>query len=586
MQPPPSSISSNGLSSSIICRNAKPVVKLIGFLPVGVNEWHKPSTNMESKIELSDDIWSECENVFVRGHAFYEDEYVEAAEIGDLVRETEGVSELSSLLDGFNGFYSIVVDRGEQTLIASDRMRTGPVFYASTDDAFLITDDCGWILDRTTDKHRSDLSEIEYERSRIVTGPNTLYREISQLQSGEIVVLDKTDNEVERRQHHVHTTSDERYDSGELGEKFMDVLDNVFDRVTRAAQGRQIVVPLSGGYDSRLIALMLKRSGYENVITYSDKSSGSENAKVAKKVADNLDLPWATVDITHSDWRSFYNSERWDEYFDKAGYLGSLPIPTHIFTLERLIEKGEISRDAIVLPGHSALDTMKATPERLEAKSDIDIGELTSLIIDQHFKYNTHVQIPQRRLANRVVNTIGMDTPDVPDSTVEAFERWRLKERRTKLIVNGNRPFDFVGLDCWIPLEDEELYEFWRKVPMEQKRNRSFYERHITELYSRTAGINPKEADEIADTTLKIKVADVIRDYPIWPLVKGAYESWEESRLRREFSKRFKAEDRYRSDPRLGILTKEQYKHLYNGQNYRFYPLLARLTTGSASIHK
>ncbi|QKY21483.1 hypothetical protein B4589_014295 [Halolamina sp. CBA1230] len=538
---------------------------------------------MKSKIELSDEIWSERENVFVRGHAFHEDEYMEAAEISELVRETEGVSGLASLLKDFNGFYSIVVDRDEQTLIASDRMRTGPVFYASTENDFLITDDCGWILERTTENHRSDLSEIEYERSRIVTGPNTLYQEIDQLQSGEIVVLDKTENEIERRRHHVHTTSNEEYDPEELGEEFIDVLDNVFDRVIRAAQGRQIVVPLSGGYDSRLIALMLKRSGYENVMTYSDKSSGSKNAEVAKKVAENLDLPWSTVDITHSDWRSFYNSERWGEYFDKAGYLGSLPIPTHIFTLEKLIEEGEITRDAIVLPGHSALDTMKATPERLEGKSDIDLGELTSLIVDQHFKYNTHIQIPQRRLANRVAGSIGMDTPDEPESAVEAFERWRLKERRTKLIVNGNRPFDFVGLDCWIPLEDEELYQFWRNVPMEQKRHRSFYEQYITDIYTRTAGINPEEADEIADTTLKTKIADVIREYPIWPLVKNGYEHWEESRLRREISKRFEVHERYRSDPRLGILTEKQFKNLYNGQNYQFYPLLARMTTGNIS---
>lgn len=539
---------------------------------------------MKSNIELSKEIWSNSGNVFARGHAFVDGEYKETIELAKLVQEQDRVNNLANLLEDFNGFYSIVVDDDDQTFIASDRMRTGPVFYASTDDEFLIADDCGWLLERMSNTHLSALSELEYERSRFVTGPNTLYKQISQLQSGEIVILDKLESAIETYQHHVHTTSDEKYDPEEIKEEFTSVLDSAFNRVIRAAQGRQIVVPLSGGYDSRLIALMLKRSGYENVITYSDKSSGSENAKIAEKVANNLELPWTTVELTHSDWRSFYNSKRWDEYFEKSGYLGSLPIPTHLFTLKQLIEENKISQNAVVLPGHSALDTMKATPPKLEEKDSIDINKLTSQIVDQHYKYNTHIQIPTEKLADKVSKSIRMNTPDSPKSSVEAFERWRLKERRTKLIVNGNRPFDFVGLDWWIPLEDKKVYQFWRDVPIEQKRHRSFYESYITKLYTQTAGIDPKEAGEVADTTLKTRVADEIRDYPVWPLVKNAYEQWEKSRLRREFSKHFGVEERYRSDPRLGIMTEKQFKEAYNGQKYQFYPLLAQLLTGNISI--
>jgi asparagine synthase (glutamine-hydrolysing) len=539
---------------------------------------------MNANIELSEEIWYESGNVFVRGHAFVDAEYKEAVEIAKLVSETNGIDALTSLLERFNGFYSIIVDDDDRTLIFSDRMRTGPVFYASTDDEFLITDDCGWLLQRTSNIHRSTLSEIEYERSRFVTGPNTLYKEISQLQSGEIVVLNKVEGEVERCQRHVHTTSDKKFDSEEIHRKFLSVLHRVFDRVIQVAQGRQIVVPLSGGYDSRLIALMLEQSGYENVITYSVKLGGLEEGEVAEEVAENLDLPWATAKVTHSDWRSFYNSKRWGKFFEKSGFLGSLPDPTHIITLERLIEKGKISQDAIVLPGHSALDTMKATPTKLEAKANVNIEELASLIIDQHYKYNTHIQISEEELTDRFSKTIGMKTPDSPKSSVEAFERWRLKERRTKLIVNGNRPFDFIGLDWWMPLEDDELYQFWRNVPIERKRHRTFYESYITELYTRIAGIDPEEAGEVANDTLKTRLADVIREYPIWPLVKNTYEHWEESRIRREFSMRFGVEERYWSDPRLGILTEEQFKEVYNGQNYRFHPLLAQLTTGNITF--
>jgi len=533
---------------------------------------------IESKIKLSEGVWSESGSVFVRGHTYYEQEYVDSAGIIKYIQDVESAEELSSLLEEFNGFYSVVIDHDDKTMVASDRMRTGPVLYSTTDEQLLITDDCGWILSEIGKQNRSALSEVEYERCRLVTGSNTLYEGISQLQSGEVVVINKSTGEVSHHQHHVHTTSSEEYDGEDIEQKFETKLERAFDRLTRAAAGRQIVVPLSGGYDSRLIALMLKKSGYENVLTYSDKSSGSGDADLAEEVADNIGLPWTTVELTHSDWHSFYNSEKWCEYFERASYLGSLPQPTHVLTLEKLLDRGEISQDAIIVPGHSALDTMKATPPKLEGQTELNLGELTDQIISQHFKYNTHVQIPENQLSDRVSDSIQENTSNSPTSSVEAFERWRLKERRTKLIVNGNRAFDFVGLNWWIPLEDKELYEFWKMVPMEEKRHRSFYEDYIEELYREIGNVDKEESSQISDDNYKAIIADLIRDYPIWPFAKRMYGRWTKSKARHKYVKKFKLYDIYQKDARFGIISEEELKASYNGQNYIFYSILAEDT--------
>jgi asparagine synthase (glutamine-hydrolysing) len=353
----------------------------------------------------------------------------------------------------------------------------------------------------------------------------------------------------------------------------------------RVAQGRQIVIPLSGGYDSRLIALLLKRSGYDNILAYSDQSAGSKNAQVAEQVADNLGIPWTTVEVGHSDWHSFYNSQKWNEYFDRAAYLGGLPTPEHIIILETLLQEGEISPDAIVVPGDSSLDTMKATPPELEEKDRIDIDDLTEEIISQHFKYNTHIDLHREEMAERISETIGAGSEDTPKSAVEAFERWRLKERRTKLIINGSRAFDFVGLDWWIPLEDRELYQFWRKVPPEKKRHRSFYEEYIEELYKRVGDVDREEATEIADTTLKSMVADRIRDYPIWDFTKAMYETWVDSSINKAYVKNFKLREIYEDEPRYGVMSEDRLKSLYEGQNHIFYSILAQATVGRISLN-
>ncbi|WP_336037521.1 asparagine synthase-related protein [Halobacterium yunchengense] len=513
----------------------------------------------------------------MRGHAFYKDEYQDAENLASLVQETDDVEELSEFLSSLNGFFSVVVDADDETVLASDRMRTGPVFYSVDDGKILVSDDCGWMTKETPPLTRSKVSEVEYETSRFVTSSNTLYKEISQLQSGEIVVFDKSSADISTYQHHTHTTTNSRIDEDELRIEFQRVLDAAFERLIDAADGRPIAVPLSGGYDSRLIALMLKRLEYENVITYT-VNTGGDTLAIAERVAENLGFPWVTANVTHDEWGEFYNSDTWDEFFHSAAYLGGLPSPTEVPALMKLKRLGKIPEDALFVPGHSALDSMKATPEELERANDIQLGRLTDHIVDQHFKYNESTRIPSCDIESRVAESIGMDTSIEPRSSVEAFERWRLKERRAKLIINGSRVYDFLGWDWWMPLEDEALYEFWRRVPMSYKRHRSFYEEYIKILYADIGAVSIDEAKSTEDDSFKLMVADKLRGSLIWPLVSRSYALWDNSWMKQKYMVEYKLEDIYQSDPRYGIMSKSELKEYYDGQSYIFFSLLSRDT--------
>lgn len=532
---------------------------------------------MSTDINLNSDIWARCSDVYVRGHAFYDEEYKNSEELASLVEDTKSLGELSSLLSSLNGIFSIVVDTNKKTILAADRMRTGPMFYSKIDGGLQVSDDCSWIMEKTPDLSRSEVSEIEYKTSRFVTGSHTLYEEISQLQSGEIVVFEKATEDYSVHQHHVHTISDSQYGESELKSEFQRVLDSVFNRLVEAANGRTIVVPLSGGYDSRLIALMLNRVDYEDVITYTI-DTGGDTTSIAKQVADNLGFPWISAEETHTEWNKFYNSEEWDEFLDSAAYLGGLPNPTGIHSMKELKKSGEIPEDALFVPGHSALDSMKATPKKLEKESEIRLKQLTEYIINQHFKYNQRIEIPSRELSARVAKSIGLDTQYEPRSPLEAFERWRLKERRAKLIINS-RVYDYLGWERWIPLEDNELYEFWRNVPLKYKRHRSFYERYIEKLYAEVDGVNPEEASRVANEEIISMVGRQLRNLPIWPSIRQLYNTYDNSWLKYEYMKRFRLDEVYESDCRFGIMSKETFREHYEGQSFPFFSILARSVT-------
>ncbi|WP_138007350.1 asparagine synthase-related protein [Halalkalirubrum salinum] len=538
---------------------------------------------MNPQIELNNNIWVRTGDTYVRGHVFYEGDYVDSSDLGRIVNNTTGVEEISKLLDEFIGFYGIVIDRDEQTILVADRMRTGPLFYSQENGDLLVSDDCSWIIDQIPKTTWSEISRIEYKTSRFVTGSHTLYKEINQIQSGEIVVFDKSKNEFSFYQHHVHTVTKPEYGYEELAKEFDRVLKSVFNRIVEIANDRPIVLPLSGGYDSRLIALMLKRVGYENVITYTI-NTGGKNTDIAKRIAENLGFPWYSAKLTHSDWQEFYESDVWNNYFNRAAYIGSLPHPTNVPPIRRLKESGILPENALFLPGHSSLDSMKATPVAFENQDEINLDQLTNAIIDQHFKYNEHLSIPFEDVRDRVAETLGLTEDRTPSSLMEAFERWRLKERRAKLIVNGVRAIEFSKYQWWMPLEDKELYEFWRQVPIEKKRHRSFYEKYIKQLYVEIAGVSLREAGHVADNDLKANISNMIRGLPIESAVRQLYSLWDESIFRYIYTKYFQLGKMYESDPRYGITTKEKLKNNYNGQSFLFFSLLALSVTGDIEL--
>ena len=68
---------------------------------------------------------------------------------------------------------------------------------------------------------------------------------------------------------YVPSRSSKPTDKEVLKEELERVTINIIDKVIRSANGRMIVVPLSGGYDSRVIASGLAHRGYRNVRCFS-----------------------------------------------------------------------------------------------------------------------------------------------------------------------------------------------------------------------------------------------------------------------------------------------------------------------------
>ena len=77
---------------------------------------------------------------------------------------------------------------------------------------------------------------------------------------------------------------------------------------THSHDHHQIVVPLSGGYDSRLVLAGLVAAGYRDLVTFTYGQPGSGEVRVSQRTAAALGVPWHGVAYTPAKWRAWRRS--------------------------------------------------------------------------------------------------------------------------------------------------------------------------------------------------------------------------------------------------------------------------------------
>ncbi|MEI7903425.1 MAG: asparagine synthase-related protein, partial [bacterium] len=272
--------------------------------------------------------------VWAKGYAFHESRFHDSEYLAELlarvlkeqVGRIQGVKEsrspvsgagilapsipgfLPSLVRQLNGSFAIVVRAGNEVFAAVDRLRSIPLFYGTHDGKLLLSDDAFWVREQSGDATIDPVSEGEFLRTSYVFGRNTLSPSVRQLQPGECLFARPEGIEVKFYYLHTHGNYLSLSES-----EYFDQLDvvfrNVFQRLIDSVRGRTIVVPLSGGYDSRYIAAMLKNLGYEKVICYTYGRPTSYEVATSRRVAETLGYPWHYVEYNWAKWQEYFRSE-------------------------------------------------------------------------------------------------------------------------------------------------------------------------------------------------------------------------------------------------------------------------------------
>lgn len=429
--------------------------------------------------------WNLYKNVYSKGYFFDKKDNLFKGINMSKYFYSKSIKIINSNMNLINGCFAIVIQRNKTLIIYVDRLRSIPLFYCLQNGIFYLSDNAYWIKDKANLKKPNNILKNEFLLTGYVTGRDTLFSEIKQVRSGEYIIIKEKDGKIDinTKKYFYFLHKDffnERKE--ELFNKLDNLSEKIITRLIKSVNGNTIVIPLSGGYDSRYIASMLKKLHYEKVICFSYGKKNNFEASVSKKVADKLGYRWYFVEYNTKKWLQCLNSKEIKKYWKYGGNLCSLAHYQDWPAVGELIKEKLIPKNSVFVPGHSG-DMLGGShiPDSLDfSKLNYKFEDIAKYLFHKHYLLS---KLPKDVKMNTFLGRIKEELKEFDISDVESYinlsDYWNFQNRQSKYIVNSVLVYEFYGYEWRIPLWDYEFMDFWLRVPLDYRINKVLYDEYL-----------------------------------------------------------------------------------------------------------
>lgn len=410
-----------------------------------------------------------------------------------LIKASQGNFHALSALDGH---FAVIVDTPECTVAAVDKIRSIPLMWAALPDGgYLIGDHAEPFLNSLhLGKSAIDTDAAQdIALAGYVIGRDTLYRPVKALLPGEVAAFVGANAEPKIYRYSLYRPwLAQAGDQDEAGWRMAlrDLTLHVLEKMIDRAQGRQFLLPLSAGLDSRLIVSGLKHLGYRNVRCFSYGRMGNHEADTAKKIAEALGYSWHFLPTVTRDVRRRRKGEKFARYLSLADTLTATPVEQDVFTIVDLKRQPWAERDGIIVNGQSgdyitgghipANLCGNAPPQRRERDARV-----FDAMVNKHFDLWHDLRTPENltRIQARVWKEFEeADAPlDDPSLAFALYEFSEYQNRQAKYVLGNQRSYEVFGWEWHLPLWDRDYIEFWQNVPLSMKFGQRLYREMLVE---------------------------------------------------------------------------------------------------------
>ncbi len=495
-------------------------------------------------------------NIWIKGTIYIGNKKIEDNELIQEITKIENFEDMESFASILNGFFTLIIQKIFKTYVVMDSIRSFPVFYSKQLNYIKIFDEPEKVLTG----RKEDINLIALEEFKLlgyVTGSETLLQKVKQIQASEIVEFSINSNnqylKKKKKYFFLNHLEPKSPNINELSKLHKKAIINSLKRLIDFSKGRQLVIPLSGGYDSRFIASMLKKLNYQNLLAFSYGKKDNKESNFSESIAKKLNIPWIFIEYTEDEWENLWDSDLRLNYSLMAGLLTSTPHIQDWLAVKKLVDLGVLNSDCIFVPGHSA-DFLAGShiPIELKPNKKYSIDSVSNYIFKTHYNLSSISNKSKRRkdfwksrIQKRIEKFSIVNDCDFADS----YERWNMQERQSKFTCNSVRVYEYFGYKWWLPFWDKEYIEFWERVPLSLRKGKSWYnlqvqnltETNLIELSKlKNASENNILRSKIVKVFIKLNILIFIKKLRFFILNKKRsnfhppWVSWYEKRLNRE----------------------------------------------------
>ena len=469
--------------------------------------------------------WYKKNNIFVKGYFFdKENSFYEKENLIKHFWEVKNSNDFIEKLNKINGIYSVIIRKNKEIYIASDKTRMFTLFYYINKKNFIITDNIASILKKKKLKI-SKINAEEFKATAHTVGKDTLFENVFQLQSSQYIVF--KDNRAVKENfffdYSIKKINDLPFEK--LFRKAIIQFENTFKRFIKSLKNRQVALPLSGGYDSRLIAVMLKKINYKNVLCFTYGRKNNFEIENSQKTAKILNYKWVFIEYNKKIIGKYIEDDEFKSYANFAGKFCSMPFLQEYFAVKYLNDNKIVDDNAVFVPGHSG-DFIGGSQLIKTVDKNIKLKNIVSIIYDKKFTLHKLEKNTERQIKQKIKKQLELfENNDFDKYNYSIFENYDLKEKIAKFIFNSSSVYNFFGYEHRFPFWDDELVYFFGTLPFELKKNKLLYDMVLKKTYFKIYNINFE--NEIQPTFFdffKYKIKTRIKKYMPYRFTKKEME--------------------------------------------------------------
>jgi len=394
------------------------------------------------------------------------------------------LEKVTSWLEHQNSCFCLAIESHDWVLGLVDHARSIPLFFSTESRNVCVTDYPRSLLDGST-SHTFDQSSVsEFLLSGYVHGENTLIKELKQLKPGTFLVIDKDSGDKTTHDYFEYFPKPETLiPDEELISSLQSTMDSVFQDIVASMAGRQILVPLSGGLDSRLVLAKLIEHGCKDLLAFSYGVPKNQEIATARKVSEYLGVEWCDLSSAVGRCKELFDSDDRRRYSDYADGLHVVPGVLEYEAISRLREPKLDSERPIVINGLSG-DFLFGGHVGMELVQNATRAKLIEVLLKKHCDHvrSWRLQAYSQNIKERLF--LELDKRAIHDGDVEALcafqEHWDWRERQAKAVLSAQRLYEWANMDWYLPLWDKRVLNFCSGVPLRGRFQQTLHQAYLS----------------------------------------------------------------------------------------------------------